>query len=144
MVEFWAGAGSARPGMTTMIREANQETTQFAWGNFERGILIIMSSDVDAGGRVAAGESEKGEPPLYFFPEDEVTESRLRWILKSGSDAERAWALSHLLRFAQWDDIWLYVSREELREQFASIDLPDKLRQAWARMLKIEAGVPIG
>jgi hypothetical protein len=79
---------------------------------------------------------------LYFFPDQEVTASELETIL-SGEDAERrAWAISHLLRYAQWDDIWKYVSRDEVREIFAELDLPETLGQAWARMLKIEA--PVG
>ena len=63
-------------------------------------------------------------------------------ILEGDSDEERAWAISHMLRYAQWDDIWLYVSRDEVRRIFPTLDLPENLRQAWARMLKIEA--PVG
>ena len=80
--------------------------------------------------------------PLYFFPDREITRSELEAILAEGSEEERAWAISHMLRYAQWDDIWLYVSRDEVREIFPSLELPDTLRQAWARMLKIEA--PVG
>ena len=79
---------------------------------------------------------------LYFFPEERVTEARLREILESGSREERCWAVSHLLRFAQWDDIWLYVTRDQVRELFAEIELPESLRSAWGRMLKIET--PVG
>ncbi len=78
---------------------------------------------------------------LYFFPDEQVTAARLRRVLDSGSPEERAWAISHLLRYAQWDDIWNHVSRDEVREIFPELDLPDNLRQAWARMLKIEAPV---
>jgi len=80
--------------------------------------------------------------PLYFFPDEDVTAERLRRVLDEGIDAERAWAISHLLRYAQWDDIWSYVSRDEVREVFDELDLPDNLRQAWGRMLKVEA--PVG
>jgi len=83
-----------------------------------------------------------GSEPLYFFPDEEVTAERLRRVLDEGSDAERAWAVSHLLRYAQWDDIWSYVSRDEVREVFDELDLPENLRQAWGRMLKVEA--PVG
>ena len=83
-----------------------------------------------------------GAEYLYFFPDRPVTRRELEDLLRDGSDDERAWAISHLLRFAQWDDIWLFVSRDEVREIFASLELPDTLRQAWARMLKIEA--PVG
>ncbi len=61
---------------------------------------------------------------------------------QDGTARERAWAISHLLRYAQWDDIWTYVSRDEVREIFAELDLPENLRAAWARMLKVEA--PVG
>ncbi len=79
--------------------------------------------------------------PLYFFPDREVTREELQNILQQGSEAERCWAISHLLRFAQWDDIWLFVSREEVVAVYPQLDLPDTLRQAWARMLKIEEPV---
>ena len=82
-----------------------------------------------------------GAEPLYFFPEGQVTRPELEAILAEGSEKDRAWAISHLLRYAQWDDIWLYVSRDEVRQIFPALDLPETLRQAWARMLKIEETV---
>ena len=88
------------------------------------------------------------EPPeaseiesLYFFPDRQVTRQQLEQILEDDNEDERAWAISHMLRYAQWDDIWLFVSRDEVRSIFPSLDLPENLRQAWARMLKIEAPV---
>lgn len=78
---------------------------------------------------------------LYFFPDQTVSEEEARRLLRQGSAAERAWVVSHLLRYAQWDDIWLYVSRDEVREMFPTLDLPENLRHAWARMLKVEAAV---
>ena len=54
---------------------------------------------------------------------------------------QRAWVISHLLRYAQWDDIWTYVTRDEVKEIFPTLDLPENLRNAWGRMLKIEAAV---
>jgi hypothetical protein len=92
-----------------------------------------------SGPRSHRGESAAS---LYFFPDDHVTEGQLRQILISGSREQRCWVISHLLRFAQWDDIWLYISRDEVREVFAEVELPENLRTAWARMLKIEA--PVG
>ena len=78
---------------------------------------------------------------LYFFPEDKVTKSDLQRILVEGSQEKRAWAISHLLRYAQWDDIWLYVSRDQVLELFSELDLPESLRGAWASWLKIETSV---
>ncbi|MDX1383926.1 MAG: hypothetical protein R3190_09815 [Thermoanaerobaculia bacterium] len=82
------------------------------------------------------------DTPLYFFPDQPVTESELKSILDGEDRERRAWAISYLLRYAQWDDIWVYVSREEVREIFSELDLPDNLVTAWGRMLKVEA--PVG
>lgn len=80
---------------------------------------------------------ERGEA-LYFFPEQTVTAAELRRLLATGSAERRAWAISHLLRYAEWDDIWAFVDRDSVRELFAQLDLPPSLRTAWARMLRIE------
>jgi len=79
---------------------------------------------------------------LYFFPDEEVTERELRAILEDGDPERRAWAVSHMLRYAQWEDIWTYVDRDEVRAIFPALDLPENLRAAWARMLKVET--PVG
>ncbi len=95
----------------------------------------------------AESDAATSEPDLneslYFFPDEKVSESRVRSILEAGSPEERAWVISHLLRFAQWDDIWTYVSREEVREIFPQIEMPENLQTAWARMLKIDPA-PVG
>jgi hypothetical protein len=90
-------------------------------------------------GRDSGGE--RGEP-LYFFPDQKVTAAEVRHALTDGGIDQRAWVISHLLRYAQWDDIWTYVTREEVRDVFPALDLPETLRVAWARMLKIET--PVG
>ena len=79
---------------------------------------------------------------LYFFPDKNVTEAEAVHLLRHGTHEQRAWVISHLLRYAQWDDIWTFTSREEVREIFGELDLPENLRTAWARMLKVE--VPVG
>jgi hypothetical protein len=86
-------------------------------------------------------DSGNASPPdfLYFFPEEDVTRAELLSILDGDDDERRAWAVSHLLRYAQWDDIWTFVSEDQVRDIFASLDLPENLRVAWARKLKIEA-----
>jgi hypothetical protein len=87
-------------------------------------------------------ENAPHQETLYFFPDRDVTAEELREMLAEGDSQERAWAVSHLLRYAQWDDIWKFVSRDEVREILPELDLPRNLRQAWARMLKVEA--PVG
>lgn len=86
--------------------------------------------------------ADQGRATLYFFPDQPVTAEQARRFLRQGTEEQRAWVISHLLRYAQWDDIWAFVSREEVKEIFPRLDLPENLRQAWSRMLKVEA--PVG
>ncbi len=75
---------------------------------------------------------------LYFFPDSPVSAGQLRHLLAHGSAERRAWAVSHLLRYADWDDIWTFMTRDQVREIFPQLELPTGLRAAWARMLKVE------
>lgn len=101
----------------------------------------MTSSDSKSGARSETKE-RTGSDALYFFPDREVTAEELRALLEEGSEDDRIWVISHLLRYAQWDDIWTYVTRDEVREVFPELDLPDNLRTAWGRMLKVET--PVG
>ena len=85
-----------------------------------------------------ASSSPNRDQPLYFFPERRVTAGELETMLHGEDREERCYAVSCMLRYAQWEDIWDYVSRDEVRDLFDDLDLPDSLRAAWARMLKIE------
>ncbi len=82
------------------------------------------------------------DDPLYFFPDETVTAAELKELLASDDQERRAWAISHLLRYAQWEDIWEYISREEAREAFEELEL-GTVRDAWARMLKVDEA-PVG
>ena len=93
-------------------------------------------------GRDSEAPTVQAPKYLYFFPDQEITEQQLGSILSGGNLEKRAWAVSYLLRYAQWEDIWGYISRQEVRDMFSSLDLPPNLRQAWARMLKVET--PVG
>ncbi len=78
---------------------------------------------------------------LRFIPERPMTAVQLRRLLKEGSSELRAWAMSRLLLYADWEEIWTFVTRDEVREAFATLDLPPAVGAAWARMLGVEEPV---
>jgi hypothetical protein len=88
--------------------------------------------------------SDTGQPELdradalYCFPDEPLTAEQLRHLLAHGTSERRAWAVSHLLRYADWDDIWTFVSRDDVRALFPRLDLTERMRNAWARILKID------
>lgn len=81
--------------------------------------------------------ADAGDDGVYFFPEEPVSESRVRSILESGSDEEKAWVVSHLLTYGQWEDIWSWVDRDLVLRLFPRLDLPERLRVAWKRNLNL-------
>lgn len=78
---------------------------------------------------------------LYYFPDRTLTATELGDLLHGPDLKARSWAISQLLRYAQWDDIWIFLSRDEVREALLDLELPEKLKAAWARMLKVEVSV---
>ncbi len=82
-----------------------------------------------------------GSDLVYFFPDREITVDQVRQLLERGTETDRAWVISHLLRYAQWDDIWNYVTRDQVRDVLPTLELSDNLRQKWAKMLKVELSV---
>ena len=93
-------------------------------------------------GRARLGSNLQSElsEPAYFFPEKPVTLAEAR-ALFAGTREQRASVVSHLLRYAQWEDIWSWVDRDEVRELLPLLDLPDNLRAKWAHLLKVESVV---
>ena len=85
-----------------------------------------------------SAETERGDN-LYFFPDQPVSADELRRLLREGTPERQAWAISHLLRYADWEDIWTFTTRDQIRLHFAGLDLPRSLGVAWARMLKLES-----
>jgi hypothetical protein len=84
-------------------------------------------------------ELDRREEPLAFIPDRLVTPSELRKMLSEGPRDARAWAVSRLLLYAEWDEIWTFVTRDEVVELFEELELPAPLRAAWAKMLRIES-----
>ncbi|MFN7940471.1 MAG: hypothetical protein U0X73_02640 [Thermoanaerobaculia bacterium] len=76
---------------------------------------------------------------LDFLNDPALSAVEFRRMLHEGPPEKRAWAVSQLIQFAEWDEIWQYVSRDEVRDLLPQLELPENLRLAWARILKSEA-----
>ncbi|MEM1202901.1 MAG: hypothetical protein AAGN66_06690 [Acidobacteriota bacterium] len=73
----------------------------------------------------------------FTLPKGEVTEAEIRHLLDSEDRERRIWAISQLLTYAPWDDLWRQVDRAEVETLFPELDLPANLRAAWARWLGV-------
>ena len=85
-------------------------------------------------------ELERGET-LAFIPDRPMSAAQFRRLLAEGSPEMRAWGVTRLMLYAEWDEIWAFASREQITELFPLLELPPKLRAAWARLLRIDEPV---
>ncbi|MEZ4708282.1 MAG: hypothetical protein R3A44_13810 [Caldilineaceae bacterium] len=63
--------------------------------------------------------SQDGRP--YFFWDYEITHKQIEQILQSNSPAEKAWVISRILQYAKWDDIWRYLTLDDIRQVFDQV-----------------------
>ncbi len=81
--------------------------------------------------------SYKNSERPYFFWDYDITEEELREILRSGSDDEKAWVITRILEYARWDDIWKYITVEDIRRHFDRLHFRQPQdRELWAYALE--------
>ena len=72
----------------------------------------------------------------YFFWDYDVTESDVKRIVRAGTQEEQAWVVSRILAYAKWDDIWRYLTPEDIRRNLDRLHFRiAKDRQLWAYAL---------
>jgi len=77
----------------------------------------------------------------YFFWDYDITEEDIRRILANGNQTEKAWVITRILEYAKWDDIWRYLTIDDIRENFEHLrfrwpqdrELWDYALKRWAR-----------
>lgn len=62
----------------------------------------------------------KGRP--YFLWDMELTLDGFRALLRDGDDTTKAWLIGKLMRQAKPDDVFQFVTLDEIRTRFASIE----------------------
>ena len=78
-----------------------------------------------------------GSKRPYFFWDYDITEDEIREILRSGDEAEKAWVITRILEYARWEDIWKYLTVDDIRENFDRLGLKPYFKELWAYALSI-------
>ncbi len=63
----------------------------------------------------------------YFLWDYDLTEEEVRAILRGDNEVEKAWLITRILEYAKWEDIWRYLTVDDVRQNFA------RLRFRWPR-----------
>ncbi|MEM7535182.1 MAG: hypothetical protein AAF639_23600 [Chloroflexota bacterium] len=54
----------------------------------------------------------------YFFWDYDMTNEQINQIIQNGSLREKAWVINRILQYAKWEDIWFYLTPNDIRQVF--------------------------
>jgi hypothetical protein len=70
---------------------------------------------------------------LYFFWDYDLSEEGIRHILRRGNPTEKAWVITRILEYAKWDDIWRYLTVDDIRQNLEQLRFRrPQDRELWA------------
>ncbi|MCX7706882.1 MAG: nucleotidyl transferase AbiEii/AbiGii toxin family protein [Anaerolineae bacterium] len=79
-----------------------------------------------------------GRERLYFFWDYDLSEADVRRILAGDDPVDRAWVISRLLNVARWEDIWQYITLDDIRAHWELLRFRTPyLQEAWAHALEV-------
>jgi hypothetical protein len=73
----------------------------------------------------------------YFFWDYDITEDEIHDILRGDNEVERAWVITRILEYARWEDIWRYLTLDDVRKNFERLGLKTYLRDLWAYAIEV-------
>ncbi len=71
----------------------------------------------------------------YFLWDYDLTEADVRRILRGQNETEKLWMMGRVLESATYDDVWKYLTIDEVRGLFPKLKLKKPIRDAWQRAL---------
>jgi len=73
----------------------------------------------------------------YFLWDYNLTENGVRQILRGKNDTEKIWLTSRILESAKYEDIWRFLSLQEIKEIFPRLKLKKPIKEAWNYALDV-------
>jgi len=81
-------------------------------------------------------QSAESQRP-YFIWDYDLTEEDVPRILRGNNEVEKAWLITRILEYARWEDIWRYLTVDEVRENFKRLRMKPYQRDLWAYALGV-------
>ena len=69
--------------------------------------------------------------PLPYLPAQQLTASQVRQQLQQADTEVSRPLLAQLISLAPWDELWTFITPDELEAQLPELDLPKGLLEAW-------------
>ena len=76
-------------------------------------------------------------PSPYFLWDYNLNAQQILNLLHEGAPEDKAWLISRILNYARWDDIWRYVTVNDIHEHFDQLHFRrPQDRDLWAYALE--------
>lgn len=74
----------------------------------------------------------------YFIWDYDISEEQVWEILRGDNETRKVWLISRILQYARWDDIWKYLTLDDVRKYFDQIywRFPF-IKDMWAHALEV-------
>ena len=73
----------------------------------------------------------------YFLWDYDLSENQIRKILHGNNEVEKLWLIARIITHAKFDDIWQYLTLEDIVRVFSKLRLSLKSKQNWQRALNV-------
>ncbi|MBI5613582.1 hypothetical protein HY947_01540 [Candidatus Gottesmanbacteria bacterium] len=73
----------------------------------------------------------------YFLWDYNLTEDDVRRILHGENEAERIWMKSRILTHAAYEDVWKYLTLNDIVSEFSKLRMRSQTAQAWRHALTV-------
>ena len=74
----------------------------------------------------------------YFIWDYDISEEQVWEILRGDNETRKVWLISRILQYARWDDIWKYLTLDDVREYFDRIHWRFPfIKDIWAHALEV-------
>lgn len=67
----------------------------------------------------------------YFLWDYDLTEDDVRRILAGDNETEKIWMMSRILESATFEDVWRYVTLQDVKEMFPKLKLKPPIHRTW-------------
>jgi|GEM_PF-641559 len=81
------------------------------------------------------GKNQSNKIP-YFLWDYDLTEEEVRKILKEGDEFSRLWLIGRILESAKYENVWHYLTLEEILKVFPKLKLKKPIKEAWLNAFK--------
>lgn len=73
----------------------------------------------------------------YFLWDYNLTDGQIRGIIHGPNETEKLWIIGRILSHARFEDVWKYLTIDDIVSTFSKLKLPPNSRQAWERALTV-------